>query len=119
MKIEFNNISTLMHDAITTIMWEYHLHRLETQEWYRELHKKVGILDHDIITMNMTQYLYDKYNLVVALHKGYRVEISYSDEGVEQSRKIIPEIQGLTITEKDLTDDEIKQKILQIASQSC
>jgi len=114
MKIDFDNIGSLMVDAIHEIIWRYHLHRLETQELYRDLNKKVGI-EHDLLMMNATQYLYDKYGLTVAIHKGYRVEISYSEDGVERSRKTVPEIQGLTITEKDLTDDEVKQKILQIA----
>jgi hypothetical protein len=116
MKVDFSNTNSLMGKAIQELIWEYHLHRLETQEWYRELHKKVGMPDHDVMNMNMTQYLYDKYGLTVAIHKGYRVEISYSEDGVEQSRKTVPEIQGLTITEKGLTDDEVKQKVLQIAS---
>ena len=66
--------------------------------------------------MNMTQYLYDKYELVVTEHKGYRVEITYSEDGVERTRKTVPEIQGLSISQTGLTDEEVTQKILQIAS---
>jgi riboflavin synthase len=66
--------------------------------------------------MNMTDYLYDKYELVVTEHKGYRVEITYSEDGVERTRKTVPEIQGLTISAKDLSDNEVIQKVLQIAA---
>lgn len=109
-----------MQDAVTEIMWEYHQHRLNTQEWYKEVHDLLGdgeTMGRDFMMMNMTQYLYDKYGLVVSEHKGYRVEISYTEDGVEQSRKTHPEIQGLFISVPGLSDEEVKQKVLQIASE--
>jgi hypothetical protein len=109
-----------MQDAVTEILWDYHQHRLETQEWYKEIHDQLGdgvTMGRDFMMMNMTAYLYDKYELVVTEHQGYRVEISYTDDGVEQNRKTVPEIQGLTISSKGLSDDEVKQKVLQIAAQ--
>lgn len=119
MKIDFHDTNKLMQDAVTEILWEYHQHRLETQEWYKEVHDTLGdgvTMGRDFMMMNMTQYLYDKYELVVAEHKGYRVEIVYSEDGVERTRKTVPEIQGLSISQTGLTDEEVTQKILQIAS---
>ena len=119
MKIDFNDVGELIQDAMTQIIWEYHLYRLETQEWYNELHDQLGdavTMGRDFMMMNMTQYLYDKYELVVTEHKGYRVEITYSEDGVERTRTTVPEIQGLSISQTGLTDEEVKQKILQIAS---
>jgi hypothetical protein len=117
MKIDFHDTSKLMQDAVTEILWEYHQYRIETDERYKELNDLLGGLDRDYMMMNITQYLYDKYNLVVTEHKGYRVEISYSEAGVERSKKTTPEIQGLSITQTGLTDEEVKQKVLQIAAQ--
>lgn len=116
MKIDFNDVSKLMQDAVTEILWEYHQHRMETDERYKEINDLLGGVDRDYMMMNITQYLYDKYNLVVTEHKGYRVQISYSEDGVERSRKTTPEMQGLSITETGLTDEEVKQKVLYIAS---
>jgi hypothetical protein len=119
MKVDFHDISKLMQDAVTEILWEYHQHRLETQEWYKEIDDQLGdgvTMGRDFMMMNMTEYLYDKYELVVTEHKGYRVEITYSEDGVERTRKTVPEIQGLTISAKDLSDNEVIQKVLQIAA---
>ena len=119
MKIDFQDTSKLMQDAVTEILWEYHQHRLETQEWYKEIDDQLGdgvTMGRDFMMMNMTKYLYDKYELVVTEHKGYRVEITYSEDGVERTRKTVPEIQGLSISQTGLTDEEVTQKILQIAS---
>ena len=119
MKIDFHDTNKLMQDAVTEILWEYHQHRLETQEWYKEVHDTLGdgvTMGRDFMMMNMTQYLYDKYELVVSEHKGYRVEIVYSEDGVERTRKTVPEIQGLSISQTGLTDEEVKQKVLHIAS---
>jgi hypothetical protein len=118
MKIYFDSVSNLMQDAITEIVCEYHNHRLETQEWYKEIDDLLGdgvSMDRDFKLMNMTQYMYEKYNMVVTELKGYRVEISYLENGTERARKTKPEIQGLTITEAGLTDEEVKLKVLQIA----
>ena len=119
MKIDFYDTSELMQNAVTEIIWEYHLHRIKTQEWYKEVHDTLGdgvTMGRHFMMMNMTQYLYDKYELVVTEHKGYRVEITYSEDGVERTRKTVPEIQGLSISQTGLTDEEVTQKILQIAS---
>ena len=119
MKIDFNDSDKLMQAAITEIIWEYHQHRLQTQEWYKEIHDILGdgvTMGGDFMMMNMTQYLYDKYDLIVAEHKGYRVEIIYSEDGVELSKNTTPNIQGLSISSKGLTEAEVKQKLLQIAS---
>ena len=119
MKIDFYDTSELMQNAVTEIIWEYHLHRIKTQEWYKEVHDTLGdgvTMGRHFMMMNMTQYLYDKYELVVTEHKGYRVEITYSEDGVERTRKTVPEIQGLSISKTGITDEEVTQKILQIAS---
>lgn len=119
MKIDFNDTNKLMQDAVTEIIWEYHQHRIKTQEWYKEVYDTLGdgvTMGRHFMMMNMTQYLYGKYELVVTEHKGYRVEITYSEDGVERTRTTVPEIQGLSISQTGLTDEEVKQKILQIAS---
>ena len=115
MKIDFDDVSKLMQDAVTEILWEYHQYRMETDERYKELIDLLGNIERDFMMMNITQYMYDKYDLVVTEHKGYRVEISYSEDGVERSRKTTPEIQGLSITQTSLTNEEVKQKVLHIA----
>ena len=119
MKIYFHETSKLMQNAVTEILWEYHQHRLETQDWYKEIHDQLGegvTMGRDFMMMNMTEYLYDKYDLVVTEHKGYRVEISYTEDGVEQQRKSFPEMQGLSISASGMSDEEVKQKVLQIAA---
>jgi hypothetical protein len=52
MKVDFHDISKLMQDAVTEILWEYHQHRLETQEWYKEIDDQVG----DGVTMGRDEY---------------------------------------------------------------
>jgi hypothetical protein len=108
-----------MQNAMAEIFWNYEQYRLETQEWYREIHDQLGTgvsMGRDFMMMNMTEYLYDKYDLIVSEHKGYRVEISYTEDGIEQKRNTVPEIQGLSISVPGMTDEEIKQKVLQIAA---
>ena len=119
MKIYFHDTSKLMQNAMAEIFWNYEQYRLETQEWYREIHDQLGTgvsMGRDFMMMNMTEYLYDKYDLIVSEHKGYRVEISYTEDGIEQKRNTVPEIQGLSISVPGMTDEEIKQKVLQIAA---
>ena len=119
MKIEFDTVSKLMQDAIIEILWEYHQYRMETDERYKAIYDLLDskeLIDRDLTMMGMTQYLYEKYGLVVTEHKGYRVEISYSQDGVERSRKTTPEMQGLSITQTGLTDEEVKHKLLHIAA---
>ncbi len=109
-----------MQNAMAEIFWDYHQYRLETQEWYREIHDQLDIgvsMGREFLMMNMTEYLYDKYDLIVSEHKGYRVEISYTKDGVEQKRNTVPEIQGLSISASGMSDEEVKQKVLQIAAQ--